>query len=370
MTSVVLSILPFILVLSTLVFIHELGHYLVARRNGVHVEAFSIGFGPEIFGWTDSVGTRWRISLLPLGGYVMMLSDADVASSRSDEKLTKLTAEQLKGALHAKTPWQRIKVAAAGPLANYIFAVFLLWVVMAVYGERAQSSQPMLGKIAVGSAAEKAGLKKQDIVLSIDGNNVQFFVQIPMLLKNKAEKEVTLQIRRPGEGGSRDLSLVATPDAREVKFNGELVKVGVLGVHPSIELLPHTIFSSGVRAVEVVIKLTTNSFAAITNMITGKQSTSGLVGPIGIAQTVSELAHTSFYSVLWVMALLSVSLGFINLLPIPLLDGGQIMMYIAEIIRGRPLSELTQTIIGYVGIFIVGGLFLISTSNDVMRFWK
>lgn len=370
MMSIVLNVLPFLLVLTTLVFIHELGHYLVARRNGVHVEVFSIGFGPEIFGWTDSVGTRWRISLLPLGGYVMMLSDADVSSARSGEKLKQLTQEQRQKALHAKTPWQRIKVAAAGPLANYVFAVFLLWVLMAAYGERTANALPIVGRVAVGSAAEKAGVLAKDTILSINDVGVDKFIQIPLLLERAGTKEVTLRVRRVKTDGTHDVSMRVTPDLREIKADGKSIQVAVLGVLPAVEFVPHSLYSSAQRAVALVVKLSVNSFTAITNMITGRQSTPDLLGPIGIAQTVAELAHTSFYSVLWFMALLSVSLGFINLMPIPMLDGGQILMYIVEAIQGRPLSEKAQTIIGYMGLFIVGGLFLISTSNDVMRFWK
>lgn len=366
MTSLVLSVVPFLLVLTTLVFIHELGHYWVARRNGVHVEAFSIGFGPELFGWTDKAGTRWRISLLPLGGYVMMLSDGDVASSRDDEKLKKLTKEQLAGALHAKTPWQRIKVAAAGPLANYIFAVFLMWGLMFAWGEVTHNPLPIIGTVSTGSPAEKAGLKSGDMVLKMGEEPVSFFAQIPKLLKDKAEQDIVLLISR--NGAQQELKV--TVGSREIKSPKGPSKVGVLGVLPKEELLKHGFFSAAFRAVEKVVMLTVHSFRIIGGMIVGKSSTSDLVGPLGIAQKVAELAHTNISSVLWAMAILSVSLGFINILPIPLLDGGQIMMYIAEIIKGGPISERVQTAISYVGLVIVGLLFLISTSNDVMRFWR
>ncbi|USO01543.1 MAG: site-2 protease family protein [Alphaproteobacteria bacterium] len=364
MTSVILSVLPFLLVLTTLVFVHELGHYWVARRHGVHVETFSIGFGPELWGWTDKNQTRWRLSMFPLGGYVRMLSDEDNASNSSPEALKALTPEQLAGALHAKTPWQRIQVAAAGPLANYLFAIFLMWGLMLASGEPVSNPDPVVGRVLVGSAADQGGLRAGDRILAIDGRAVDTFIQMSEIIRSKPETKVNIQVMR----NHAELILNTTPSSMDVTAAGSSTKVGVLGVEPQQIFHQHTVVSSGLRACERVVALTVASFSAISQMIFGERSTRELVGPLGIAKKVAELAHTQLTSVLWAMAFLSVSLGFINILPIPLLDGGQIVMYAAEMVNGAPFSERVQTIIGYVGLVVVGLLFFVSTSNDVVRF--
>lgn len=365
LNNLYIYIVPFLVILTVLVFVHELGHYLFARWNGVKVEVFSIGFGPEIFGWTDKAETRWKISLFPLGGYVRMFSDANAASQPDAEKVKEMTEEEKKVSLVHKTVWQRIQVSAAGPLANYLFAILVLGGLFAIHGQRVPTDKAKVGVVLPGSAAEKGGLKQGDLILEIDGKSVDLFTDMSQIIRSNPEKELDVIVQRDDE---RKI-LKVSPDARPGKSEkGESVKIGVLGIMQGAELVQRHPLMAFWHATTFSFSLTVATLKGVGQMIMGTRSTDGLSGPLGIAKMTAEIAQTTWVNIIWFMAFLSINLGLINLLPIPMLDGGHLLFYFIEAIRGKPVGEKAQDYAFRIGLIIILGLFLLGTWNDVSRF--
>lgn len=360
---VLYHIIPFVVILMTLVFVHEYGHYWFARRHGVHVEVFSIGMGPEIVGWTDQHGTRWRISWFPLGGYVRMLSDADATSQVDHEALARMSDEDKARALHTKTPWQRIQVSAGGPLANYIFAIVVMALLFFFAGEKSPTLTNEIGIVRSDTPAAEAGLKGGDRIVQMNDTPVTSFEDIVTFARVKPREKVRIQYQRDQDILVADVTL----SSREVMENGVVKSVGVLGVEQSWVYHQVGFLDSWAKAVQKTWGITMMSFQSIAHMITGQKSTKDLMGPLGIARSVAEFAKVDWVSLISIAAFLSISLGFINLLPIPMLDGGHITMYTIEAAMGRPLSAKTQEVIASVGFSIILLLFFVSTWNDVGR---
>lgn len=355
-------IIPFLIVLTILVFIHELGHYLVARWNGVKIETFSIGFGPEVFGFYDKAGTRWKFSLIPLGGYVKMYGDADASSKADTDSLNQMSKEERNLTLHSKPVGQRMAVVAAGPFANYLLAVIIMAFLFAIKGMPVIDSTA--SGIVDGSIAEKIGMKAGDRITKINDQQIATFNDLRKQLPEVAGKEVTIEIKRDQETLALKAKMVKTDAA-----NGEEKPIAQLGIRPGqITYQPQPVLSAIGQAFATTYTMTVDTLAGLGQMITGKRSSDEMGGILAIGDMASQSAKSGLASLFWFMAILSINLGLINLLPIPVLDGGHLVFYTIEAIRGKPVSQRAQEIAFTIGFFIVIGVMLLSTWNDLTRY--
>ncbi|CAK0762879.1 Zinc metalloprotease [uncultured Gammaproteobacteria bacterium] len=445
-------LLPFLVVLTILIFVHEFGHYLIARRCGVKVEVFSFGFGPELFGYTDVAGTRWKCCAIPLGGYVKMFGDADAAST-PDERVTEMSAEEKAVSFYHKRVGQRIAIVAAGPLANYLFAVVVLALLFMTSGQPFVPA--VIGKIQPGSAAEAAGFVIGDAVTAIDGVAVERFEQLQQIVRAAPGRTLAMTVKRNGrlvvlsatprdsttsglfglvrfsfgvlgvgahsapvigsvvgldekgagltagdtilsvdgtvvesfdqvmqivrrspgqalqitvERGGRKIELQATPEAVRVNDrNGSTQTVGRLSIGRAIAYRQYDPFSAVLRAVDETVSISRETLAAIGQMMVGARGTEEFGGPLRIAEMSGDVARNGLVSLIWFIAMLSINLGLINLFPIPLLDGGHLMFYGIEAIRGRPLSERAQEYGFRIGLALVLTLMVFATWNDLVH---
>lgn len=356
-------VIPFLIVLSILVFVHELGHYLVARYNGVGVDVFSIGFGPEIFGWNDKAGTRWKVSFFPLGGYVRMVGDADAASTPDLDSLKKMDTDQRSRSLFYKTVWQRIAVSIAGPVANYLFAILIFALMFATVGQR--YTVPIIESIQEKSAAETAGFLPGDRIVNINGTSIDRFEDIQMVVQERPGDPLQIVVNR----GGQVVSLTAVPTLTTVKDSfGHEHKVGQLGIKGTTAgYIQRSWLNCWWYAVEEVVSLSWQTLKSLGQIIIGAKSADGLGGPLRIAQMSGDIAHSGIIALIWFMALLSVNLGLINLFPVPMLDGGHLLFYFIEVLRGKPLSESAQEWGFRIGFGLIVGLMLLSTWNDIVH---
>ncbi len=356
------AIVAFVVVLGVIVFVHEMGHYLVARFNGVRVDVFSIGFGREIFGWYDASGTRWKVSLLPLGGYVKMFGDADAASTPSGEA-REMTPEERRVSFHHKRLGQRTAIVLAGPLANFLLAVVILAGLFATVGQ--QVTPPELGRVLPGSAAEAAGMRAGDRVLEIEGRGIERFDSLQQLVSESAGVPLRLVVLRDGA----EVELVVTPRLVETTdIFGKMHRLGRIGVtRTSDRFVRHDPVAAVWAATEETVWITAETLRRVGQMIIGTRAANELSGPIFIAQVAGKVAETSMVMVIWFMAVLSINLGLINLFPIPLLDGGHLLFYVAEAVRGRPLGERAHRYGFRFGLATVLILMVFVTWNDVVR---
>lgn len=353
----------FLLILTVVVFIHEMGHFLVARWNGVRVDVFSIGFGPEVWGRTDpKTGTRWRISLIPLGGYVKFFGDADAASTTGDDRV--MTDEEKAVAFQHKRVGQRAAVVFAGPAANFVFAILGLAGMFMVLGQPV--TEPVIGDVHAGTAAEAAGLKAGDRIVAINGQAVERFQDIQRIVRLEIERPLDLSVRRGGDS----LMIQARPRVIQRKgVFGDLEKVPVLGItadQASTRIVQHGLGSALGEALRETEGMVRSTFIGIGQMINGTRDTDELGGPIRIAKGAGEAAQIGLSSVIFYTILLSLNLGLINLFPIPVLDGGHLLFYAFEAILGRPLGERAQEYGFRIGLFLVLALMVFATRNDIV----
>jgi regulator of sigma E protease len=361
-SGIVTYVLPFLVILTVLVFVHEMGHFLVARRNGVRVEVFSIGFGPELFGWTDRAKTRWKFSLIPLGGYVRMFGDANAASQPSNDQ-AEMTEEERAVAFPCKRLSQRFWIVAAGPLANFLFAVVLLAGLFATIGQ--PFTPPVVGDVVPDSAAAKAGILPGDRFVAIGGSEIERFEDVQHIIRLNPEKQVEIVVQRDG----LEVVVSAVPALSELTDNfGNTQKIGLLGVTRSgMEYARHDPFTAVWRAAQETVSLSVGTLQAVGQIIVGARSTDELGGPLRIAQMSGQVAESGIVTVIWFMAVLSINLGLINLFPIPMLDGGHLLFYSIEAVRGRPLGERAQEYGFRVGLALVFSLILFVTWNDLVH---
>lgn len=352
----------FLIILTVVVFVHELGHFLVARWNGVKVDVFSIGFGPEIWGFTARSGTRWRISLLPLGGYVKMFGDADAASATGEDR--PMTADEKAVSFRHKRVGQRAAIVFAGPAANFIFAILGLAMMFMVYGQVV--TEPVIGQVHPGTAAEEAGLQGGDRIVTVNGTAIERFQDIQRIVRLEIDRPLVLVYER---GGTRQ-SVTARPRIVERKnMMGDLEKVPVLGISAdtaSTRVVSHNPISALGQALRETETMITSTFVGIGQMITGTRDSDELGGPIRIAKGAGEAAQVGLSSVVFYTILLSLNLGLINLFPIPVLDGGHLVFYAIEAILGRPLGERAQEYGFRIGLFLVLALMVFATRNDIV----
>ncbi len=357
--------LSFIVILSVIVFVHEMGHYLIARYNGVRVEVFSIGFGPEIAGWDDRFGTRWKIGLLPLGGYVKMFGDANEASAPGGD-LIEMTPEEREVSFHHKRLGQRTAVVFGGPLANFLLAIVILSVMFATVGQRITPAE--ISMIMPDSPAEAAGIVPGDTVLRIDGAAIERFEDLQNIVRENAGVPLAIVILRDGA----EIELTVTPELVEQTDRfGNIHRLGQIGVGRSgVTYVRHDPLYSVWAATVETYSLTTMTLDALGEMIVGVRAADELGGPIRIAQISGQVAEDGLVAVLWFTALLSINLGLINLFPIPMLDGGHLLFYVFEAIRGKPLGERAQEYGFRIGLAVVLTLFVFVTWNDFVRLFS
>jgi regulator of sigma E protease len=351
----------FLIILTVLVFVHEFGHYLVARWNRVRVEVFSIGFGPELFGRQDRAGTRWKFSAIPLGGYVKMLGDSDPASVLP---AARLSPDEREEAFNCKNVRQRAAVVAAGPAANFLFAVIILAVLFMTFGE--PLTPPVVGGVQPGSAAQQGGIRPGDVIVSIDGQPIRRFEDVQQAVRFDPGKPMTIVLRR----GDADVTVRVTPKRTEVKDRfGNHFAIGLLGItnRGGMDYVRLDPPAALVQAGAETWGLSVATLKGIWQIAIGMRSTDELGGPLRIAQMSGEVAEQGPVAVLWLLAVLSINLGLINLLPVPVLDGGHLLFYAAEAVRGKPLGPRAQEYGFRIGLALVLTLMVFATRNDLVH---
>jgi regulator of sigma E protease len=364
--TVVTYILPFLFVLTMVVFVHELGHFLVGRWCGVEVKTFSIGFGPELFGFDDRHGTRWRFALIPLGGYVKFFGDSGAASTPDHDAAAAMTPEEQDRSFFYKPVWKRAAIVAAGPIANFLFAVAIFAGSNLIFGR--QVLIPRVDQVQAGSVAEKAGFKSGDVILSIDGRPIESFSDMQRVVSTSAGRQLLIVVDR----NDRQVDIEATPELRVINTPFGKQRLGILGIQASRDPSDITTKRYGpLRSLRLAFDdiwfVIDRTFAYVGGLIAGRESADQLSGPIRIAQVSGEVAHAGLLALFNLAAVLSVSIGLINLVPIPLLDGGHLLYYGVEAVRGRPLSERAQELGFRIGLAIVVLLMLFTTVNDVLH---
>jgi regulator of sigma E protease len=358
-----LTILAFLLVIGPLIFIHELGHYFVGRWFGVKAETFSIGFGRELFGWTDKRGTRWKVGWLPLGGYVKFKGDMNPASQPSPEYLAMSPAERAE-TFQAKALWQRFLIVFAGPAVNFLFAILVYFALFAGQGQ--MMTPPVAAQILPGSAAEQAGFRAGDRVLSIDGREVRRFEDLMQYVIIRPEQRMRVEVERAGERVAFDA--VPRAEVQRDSFGNE-ARVGRLGIAPGprevARLAPHQAAGAAVRQTVDTVRM---MVVTLGQVVTGQRSVKEMGGPLKIAQYSGQQASLGWMDFVLFMSLISINLGFINLLPIPLLDGGHLLFYIIEGIRRKPLKPEAQEWAFRTGLAVLLLLMVFVTFNDLASF--
>ncbi|MBB3770469.1 regulator of sigma E protease [Angulomicrobium tetraedrale] len=363
-------VVPFLFVLTIVVFFHELGHFWVARRAGVSIVAFSIGFGPELIGFNDRHGTRWKISAIPLGGYVKFLGDDNAASTPDRGALARMSDTDRRGSFFHKSVGARAAIVAAGPIANFILAIVIFAGLFMVVGRPVTT--PQVDTVQAGSAAERAGFAPNDIIVSIDGTKVDTFGDMQRIVSTSADRPLAIEVERAGQV----LTLTATPDQREIKDSfGNTHRIGVLGISRASGGADARTERFGpvdatVMATREVWFIVDRTFSYLGGVVTGRESADQLGGPIRIAQVSGQVATFGIAALLQLAAVLSVSIGLLNLFPVPLLDGGHLLFYAIEALRGRPLSDRAQEVGFRIGLALVLMLMLFATWNDILNISK
>jgi regulator of sigma E protease len=360
--------IPFLFVLTIVVFFHELGHFLVARWAGVKVLTFSLGFGPELVGFNDRHGTRWKVSAVPLGGYVRFVGDDSDASTPSAEALANLTEEERAGSFHHKKVGPRSAIVAAGPIANFVLAVVIFTGLFTFIGK--PSTTARVDKVEANSPAAAAGFRDGDIVLSIDGSKIDSFTDMQEIVSTHPGEKMSFTVKR----GDGTVTLHGTPQLREMKDPfGNVHRQGVLGI--TRQTAPGEVLTERVdpvTALGLAVKQTwfviDRTLSYIGGVFTGREAADQVGGPLRIAQISGQVASIGGWAgLIQLAAILSISIGLLNLFPIPLLDGGHLLFYAVEAVRGRPLSERAQEMGFRIGLGLVLMLMVFATYNDILH---
>ncbi|MDA7946619.1 MAG: RIP metalloprotease RseP [Hyphomicrobiaceae bacterium] len=366
-SGVLFYVPPFLLLLTIIVFVHELGHFLVARWCNVTVRVFSIGFGPEIFGFYDRKGTRWRFSWIPLGGYVKFLGDESVASTPDHEGMRELSEEERKGAFHLKPLGQRAAVVAAGPIANFLLAIAIFTCMFTFVGQH--HTLPIVDKVQPDSAASEAGFEKGDRIISIDGEPIETFSEMRRIVSISGGQRLDMIVDRNGS----KITLTPTPRTEETSGPFGKVRRGLLGIHGSDSpedyfVTKHDPLTSAWLGTKETYFVIARTMVFLYKFAQGQESADQLGGPARIAAVAGQAASLGVIQFVNITAVLSISIGLINLFPIPMLDGGHLLFYSIEAVRGRPLSERSQEIGFRIGLALVLMLMIFVTWNDVIHF--
>ncbi|PPR16837.1 MAG: Metalloprotease MmpA [Alphaproteobacteria bacterium MarineAlpha9_Bin3] len=360
-------IIWFLILLTVIVFVHELGHYFIARLNGVRVEVFSVGFGRELIGFNDSKGTRWKFSVIPLGGYVKFFGDANLTSNLPEEQIKNLSDTELNQTFHIKSLRQKSAIVFAGPLANFIFAFIILFLVLIIKGTPSDIKYyPIINNILDDSAAYNAGFMDNDEIISVNDYKIESFLEVRDFIVSNPSKDIYFKINRNGN----ILNIVAKPDAIEVvDKNGAKSINGRMGFSAKYETIYDKIdFKDAfLKATIDTYTYTVKTFEGITDIIIGKRSASELGGPIMIASVASKAATSGLDSYLFIMAIISINLGLINLFPIPLLDGGHLLLYGIQSISKKIINEVFLKYYYGIGMFIIFALMILVNYNDLIK---
>ncbi|WP_043622181.1 RIP metalloprotease RseP [Ensifer sp. ZNC0028] len=362
-------VIPFLLVLTLLVFVHEMGHYLVGRWSGIRILAFSIGFGPELVGWTDRHGTRWKLAAIPLGGYVKFYGDEDAASVPDYKRLEALAPEERSQTFLGAKLWKRAATVAAGPIANFILAIVIFAVLFSVYGR--QVADPVVARVNENSAAAQAGVVPGDRLISIDSTPVVTFDDVRRYVSVRPEMPISIRIER--NGAMLDLSMVPQRTELTDQF-GNKMEIGVIGILTDQEAGNFRTVNYGpIEAVgQGVLQswhVVTGTFDYLSNVVTGRMKADQIGGPIRVAKVSGQMATLGIPFLLNIAAILSVSIGLLNLMPVPVLDGGHLMFYAVEALRGRPVGPAAQDVAYRIGFAMVLMLMVFATWNDISMFF-
>ncbi|TPJ31728.1 RIP metalloprotease RseP [Mesorhizobium sp. B2-7-2] len=360
------TLVPFLFVLTVVVFVHEMGHYLIGRWCGIGVKAFSIGFGPELFGFYDRRGTRWKLCAIPLGGYVKFVGDMNATSSQpSTEEIESLTDAEREVAFHTQPIWKRAATVVAGPLFNFLLTIAVFAVLFSLYGRPVL--EPMVAEVTAGSPAEKAGIQPGDRFVKVDGSKVETFADVQRLVSGRAGDAITFTMLRDG----KQIEVTAAPEPMEQQDAlGNKVKVAVIGVVNNAELgqprlISYTPAGAVVAAVEETGHVIERTGQFLQRFALGREDKCQLGGPIKIAKMSGQAAKLGFEWLVQLVAFLSVGIGFLNLLPIPPLDGGHLLFYGVEAVIRRPVSERTMEMAYRTGLFLVLGFMGFVFWNDL-----
>ncbi|QDB99613.1 RIP metalloprotease RseP [Mesorhizobium sp. 8] len=359
------TLVPFLFVLTVVVFVHEMGHYLVGRACGIGVNAFSIGFGPELIGFNDRHGTRWKLCAIPLGGYVKFVGDMNATSSPTDPETAGLSEAERKVAFHTQPVWKRAATVFAGPLFNFLLTIAVFAVLFAAYGRYV--AEPMVASVTAGSPAAEAGIMPGDRFVSVDGEKVETFADVQRLVSGRAGDAITFVMLRDG----KDVTVVATPRLMEQQDAlGNKVQVAIIGVVNNQEVgQPRLVTYTPVQALGVAVEETghiierTGQF--LKRFAVGREDKCQLGGPVKIAGMAGQAAKLGFEWLVQLVALLSVGIGILNLLPIPPLDGGHLLFYAVEAVIRRPVSERMMEAMYRTGFLLVLGFMGFVFWNDL-----
>ncbi|MEQ1724707.1 MAG: RIP metalloprotease RseP [Sphingopyxis sp.] len=353
------TILAFIAVLGPLVFFHELGHYWVARWCGIGAEVFSIGFGREIFGWTDKRGTRWKIGWMPLGGYVQFVGDEDAVSTPHA-----VDRDEPQGSFAAAALWKRAATVAAGPLANFLLAIAILTGFASVYGQMV--TPPVANIVQPRSPAAAAGILPGDRIVSVDGRAMTTYQDIPMAVMHRPGESMDFVVER---GGRRMTLRIAPVTISEPDHFGHRQERAIIGIGPGrLDFEPVALFQAPVVATRMAWSITRQMAEVIGQLVTGRRSIKDMGGPLKIAQVSGQQASLGAAAFLYFAALISLNLGFVNLLPMPMLDGGHLLFNAIEAVRRRPVSIASQQMAFRFGFAAMITLMIVVTFNDLSSF--
>jgi regulator of sigma E protease len=361
--NILVTLFAFILLIGTLVVVHEMGHYWVGRWCGVKAEKFSIGFGPQLWGRVDKRGTLWRIGALPLGGYVQFAGDMNPAG-KTDENWHKLSEIERNQTFQSKPLWQRAAIVFAGPAINFIFAIILLSGFLVAFGQMV--NPPVASAVSPGSAAAKAGILVGDKIVNINGTNIGNFQELATEISIYPGETVPIKIERSGAIIEKNVAIAVLVERD--RFGNEM-KRGLLGLASSkVEVESVSIWKAPFLAAAETVNIVRLTLKTIGQMIRGQRSVKELGGPLKIAKISGEHFTLGFAAFVWLAAMISINLGFMNLLPIPMIDGGHLLLYAIEAVRRRPATERVQELAFRAGFTMLIGFMLMVTFNDLASF--
>jgi regulator of sigma E protease len=361
--NIFLTIFSFLMLIGSLVVVHELGHYFVGRWFGVKAEKFSIGFGPQIWGRVDKRGTLWRVAAVPMGGYVQFAGDMN-PSSQADDSWLQLPETERNQTFQSKALWQRALIVFAGPAVNFILAVTIIGGFLLVYGKPV--TPPLVANIVAGSPAAKADLKPGDKIVSLNGRTIASFDQLAEEVIMIPNEKITLVTER---NGTQITNTLTTAMREEVDRFGNTYRLGMIGIgKPPLEVASVSILEAPFAAVSQTANILRMQVKGIGQIITGRRSIKELGGPLKIAKVSGEAMAVGWVAFIWLAAMISINLGFINLLPIPMLDGGHLLLYAVESVRKRPATPVVQEWAFRAGFAMLVGFMLMVTFNDLASF--
>jgi regulator of sigma E protease len=360
----------FLFIITIIIVVHELGHFVAARLCGVTVSAFSLGFGPEVAAFTDRMGTRWRLAWLPLGGYVKFVDDDNVSSVPTSAETAaaeraSASEEARKGFYHLKPVWQRAFIAAAGPLANFLLAVVVFAAFYMFVGEVQRPVR--IDLVTPGAPADKAGLKAGDVIMSVNGTPLQNFERLSLIVSSSADRELSLVVDRAGQ----TLNLKVTPKLQDEKdILGGTAQIGKIGIqqqasNEEVKIRYYGPAEAVQRGGEQVGLILQAGMRGIWDIVVARQSVTALAGPTKMLEAAGKVASYGIEPLIRFLAIVSIAIGMTNLLPIPVLDGGHLVFYAIEAVRGRPLSQRTQEVAFRVGLAVVLMLLVVTTVNHL-----